>query len=33
MGDRRGLDDIESMAMAADYMSLGDEINVQLRTN
>lgn len=33
MGDRRGPDDIEAMAKAAEFISLGDTCNVQLRTN
>ncbi len=28
MGERRGLQDIEAMASAADFISLGDSINV-----
>ena len=31
MGDRHTLDDIEKMASAADYISLGDSVNRQLR--
>jgi hypothetical protein len=33
MGDRKGMSDIEAMAEAADLMSMGDSVSVQLRTN
>ncbi len=33
MGDRRSPDDIEAMANASEFISLGDTCNVQLRTN
>jgi replication factor C subunit 1 len=33
MGDRRSGQDLDSMAAASDYISLGDSISVQLRTN
>ena len=33
LGERKSLEDIEKMADAADFMSLGDEINRQVRTN
>ena len=33
MGDRRGPQDIEDMATAADFISMGDQVNLQLRTN
>lgn len=32
-GDRKTLDDIERMADAADYISIGDTVNLQLRRN
>ena len=28
MGDRRSMDDVNAMADAAEYMSLGDSVNV-----
>ena len=33
MGDRSNMDDINKMAEAAEFMSLGDSVNVQLHTN
>jgi len=33
MGDRKSYQDILSMADAADYMSLSDNVNGQLHTN
>jgi replication factor C subunit 1 len=33
MPDRKNLQDIENMAAAADYISLGDCISRQVRTN
>jgi replication factor C subunit 1 len=33
MGERRGPQDIEAMAAASDLISMGDSVNVQLRTN
>lgn len=33
LGDRKTLDDIERMADAADYISIGDTVNLQLRRN
>ena len=33
MGDRNKIDDIEKMADAADFISLGDSISRQVRTN
>jgi hypothetical protein len=33
MSDRRSMADVEAMATAAEFISLGDSCNVQLRTN
>lgn len=33
MGERNSIKDIEAMADAAEYMSLGDSVNVQVRKN
>jgi hypothetical protein len=33
MESRRELDDIETMALSSEYMSLGDALNRQLRIN
>lgn len=33
MGDRRDRFDLDAMADAAEYISMGDSISVQLRTN
>ena len=32
-GERNSIKDIEAMADAAEYMSLGDSVNVQVRKN
>jgi replication factor C subunit 1 len=33
MGDRKSLEDVEKMADAAEYISIGDSINRQVRVN
>jgi hypothetical protein len=33
MGDRKSLDDIEKLADASDYISMGDAVSRQLRYN
>jgi hypothetical protein len=33
MGDRKTIDDIEKMADAADYISMGDSVSRQVRYN
>ena len=33
MGDRKGLEDVEAMALAAEYISLGDAVSRQVRQN
>ena len=33
MGDRKTFNDVEAMANAADFISLGDDISRQIRTN
>jgi hypothetical protein len=33
MGEHKSLDDIENMANAADFISFGDSISIQVRKN